>query len=114
MKRLATVLASLLSIALSPAVIAQTSAFSITGIVISSTNGASVPHCRITATRIDNPANSTAPGVSMPGNGNNRNLASGGPRRAFAQQDSTVTDDRGHFTLRVAAAGTWALRATAT
>jgi uncharacterized GH25 family protein len=120
MKLLARILTSLLPLALLPPAISQTAVsnsngtFSITGTVVSSTTGAPVPNCRISANRINNPAN---PGISDTGlttPGSNRNFNPGGQRRTSGPEQQTVTDDRGHFTLFVISAGAWSLRASAT
>jgi Carboxypeptidase regulatory-like domain len=71
----------------------ESSPFSITGIVVSTTTGAPVPHCRLVPTRIE-----------------------GGPasaRRFLSQQDGVETDERGHFVMPLPSAGSWSLRASA-
>ena len=69
------------------------SAYSITGTVVSSGTGAPVAHCHITATHSDR------------GSGTNK--------RGGSQQSATDTDERGHFVLTLASDGDWALRASA-
>jgi hypothetical protein len=72
---------------------AASSAYSITGTVLSSGTGAPVVHCHITATHSD------------PGSSANK--------RGGSQQSATDTDERGHFVLTLASGGDWALRASA-
>ncbi len=73
---------------------AETTAFKITGIVISEGNGAPVPNCHLTATRS---SGGVAPQMlprqqRIPGN---------------EDSPSTDTDIRGHFSLLVPTAGSW-------
>ncbi len=70
------------------------SAYSITGTVVSSTTGAPLAHCHVTAAR-----NDRGPGGNKRGGG--------------SQQDGTDTDERGHFVLSLASEGKWELRASA-
>ena len=95
-------LASLLTLALAAPLVmtasAQTSQpesspFSITGIVVSTTTGAPVPHCRLVPTKIEQ-GPTTA-------------------RRFTSQQDGVETDERGHFVMPLPSAGSWSLRASA-
>jgi hypothetical protein len=72
---------------------AAPSAFSITGVVVSSSTGAPVAHCHVTAMHTDR--------------------STGGNRRGGSQQGAADTDERGHFVLALTSDGIWALRASA-
>jgi hypothetical protein len=74
---------------------AALSAYSITGTVVSSSSGAPVAHCHLSAMR-----NDRGPSVNRRGGG-------------VPQQDATDTDESGHFVLSVPSDGKWALRASA-
>src|SRR5450756_44707 len=69
--------------------------YSITGTVVSSSSGNPVPRCHVAAMQVDR------------GSSSNRRP---GPR---PQQDGVDCDERGHFSLSVAGAGSWSVRASA-
>jgi hypothetical protein len=69
------------------------SAFKITGIVVSTTTGAPILHCHILPAKIERGPNAV--------------------RRIASQLDGADTDEHGHFTLSLPFAGSWSLRATA-
>lgn len=81
------------TVAAQPPAKVASSAYSITGTVVSSGTGAPVAHCHITAAHSDPSSN--------------------GNRRGGSQQSATDTDERGHFVLTLASGGNWTLRASA-
>jgi len=72
------------------------SPYRITGVVVSSTNGSPIPHCRLTPSQI------------VRGRADNRHFPS-----LQNTQDVFEADERGHFSIPVPSAGAWRLIAAA-
>lgn len=110
MKRTSLLLRSLLcanavAVALSVGCLAQGARpFQINGVVVSERDGSPVPFCRLSATLESEAGSQTQP--------QNRRMARR-PRTDAGDQNSTLADARGNFSLTVPSAGRWQLSASA-